>query len=275
MKSICSFLSQSLVCLSILNITTLSIGATTTEIKTAQSGNVRAELSYSYQKGENGFRRFSSIRLKIVRANETLLNELLPVKSEYDWPLIEYSPEHFQVHDLDKVQGPEVIVDLFTGGAHCCTYSLIYRYEPTQGRYTHIEHFWAHTGYKLRDLNQDGNLEFASADNSFAYKFASFAASGFPLQIWQYRQGEMLNVTRRYPKQVYGDAYQQWQWYMEARNKGYEVKGLLAAYLADKSLLNQEQDGWQRLRQTYRNSDRQEYFTELQNFLQENGYVQQ
>lgn len=121
---------------------------------------------------------------------------------------------------------------------------MIYYYEPTQGRYTHIEHFWAHTGYKLRDLNQDGNLEFTSADNSFA-------GSGFPLQIWQYRQGKMLNVTRGYPKQVFGDAYQQWQWYLEARSKGYEVKGLLAAYLADKSLVDQEQDGWQRLRQAY------------------------
>jgi hypothetical protein len=104
MKSIRSFLSQSLVCLSILNITTLSISATTTETKTAQSGNVRAELSYSYQESENGLRRYGNIRLKIVRANETLLNELLPIKSEYDWPLIQYSPEHFQVRDLDKDQ---------------------------------------------------------------------------------------------------------------------------------------------------------------------------
>lgn len=151
---------------------------------------------------------------------------------------------------------------------------MIYRYEPAQERYIHTKHYWAHTGYKLKDLNQDSQPEFVSADNSFAYKFTSFAGSGFPLQIWQYRQGKMLNVTRRYPQQVYGDAYQQWQWYTEARKQGYEVKGLLAAYMADKSLLGQAQDGWQQLWKAYRESDRQEYFTELRRFLQENGYIQ-
>lgn len=53
----------------------------------------------------------------------------------------------------------------------------------------------------------------------------------------------MIDVTRRYPQQIYSDAFKNWQYYPEARHKGYEVEGLLAAYLADKYLLDQGEDG--------------------------------
>jgi len=177
------------------------------------------------------------------------------------------------VKDLDGDKEPEVIADFFTGGAHCCTYSLIYRYEPAQNRYTSIRHDWAHTGYNLKDLDKDGLPEFNSFDNSFAYAFASFAGSGFPVQIWQYRQGKMIDVTRRYPQLIYSNAFENWQYYTEARHKGYEVKGLLAAYLADKYLLDQSQDGWRRVQQEYQDSDHTQYFSSLRNFLRETGYI--
>lgn len=51
-------------------------------------------------------------------------------------------------------------------------------------------------------------------------------------------------------------------------------RGPLAAYLADKYMLGQEQEGWERVQQAYRGSDRQQYFIELRSFLQETGYTQ-
>lgn len=245
-------------------------------VKTAQSGNVQAELSY--EKIETaGLPEIKNLRLKISRSGQTLFNQTPPV-DEYDRPVLDYGEPAedqaagFIVRDLDGDKEPEVIVDFFTGGAHCCTYSLIYRLIPGQNRYESINQGWGHVGYSLKDLDRDGRPEFESADNQFAYAFASFAGSGMPLQIWQYNRGQMSQVTRRFPKLIYADATRWWNAYTESKAQAGEVKGVLAAYLATKYLLGQQEDGWQRLQQAYRERDRQEFFRNLQKFLEEAGY---
>jgi hypothetical protein len=164
---------------------------------------------------------------------------------------------------------------LYTGGAHCCWFSKIYRFNSAQNQYASIEHFWGNGSYNLKDLDRDGRLEFESRDDRFAYAFAPYAASAYPLQIWQYREGEMEDITRDYPQLVYSDAYRLWQRYVENRNEYQEVvRATLAAYLADKYLLGQEEDGWRRVRQAYQASDRNSFFQDLRRFLQKTGYIE-
>ena len=69
-----------------------------------------------------------------------------------------------------------MLVDFYTGGAHCCFYSVIYRY--VGGRYVSSFHFWGDPSYRLVDLNRDGRPDFRSADDRFAYAFSCFACSG-------------------------------------------------------------------------------------------------
>lgn len=248
------------------------------EVKTAESGQVKAQISY--QPGANG--TYKNQRLKIIRAGQTVLDTALPVESEYDRPLFKDGndgfPAGFQVQNIDKVSEPEIITDFYTGGAHCCIYSLIYGYKPDKKQYSQIKHFWGNGGYSFRDLDQDGTPEFYSRDDRFAYAFTSYAASAYPLQVWQYRDGKMLDVTRQYPRQIYDNAYQLWKLFEEQRKAGIDpqglnVKGILAAYLGDKYLLGQGEDGWKRVRQVYKLSNREQYFRDLQKFLQENGYT--
>lgn len=263
--------SQSLIWLGIVSLSVLATKPATAETKTAVSGNVRVEISYEQPEEY----QFKNVRVKIIRAGQILLDRQMPQESEYDRPVASIADENaLPVVDLDGDKEPEIIADFYTGGAHCCTYSLIYRYNSAQNSYTSIRHDWGNVGYRLKDLNQDGLPEFDSLDDRFAYAFSSYAGSGFPLQIWQYRQGEMANVTRRYPQLIKNHAYQVWQGYTQARKEDYEVKGFLTAYLADKYLLGQGQDGWQRVEQAYRESDRAQYFSELRRFLRETGYVQ-
>lgn len=231
------------------------------ETRTAQLGNVRVEISYQ---GGDFCVTDARARIRIIRGGQTLLNQPTQVECRLS---------EVRVRDLDGNREPEVLVNFFTGGAHCCTISRIYRYDPNQRRYRSIDTSWGHTGYKLEDLDRDGVPEFNSADNRFAYKFSSFAGSGFPIQIWQYRQGRMIDVTRRYPNLVRRDANNWWQRYIESRNQGYESKGSLAAYLADKYLIGEEKDGWERVQQAYKESDRQQFFSELRSFLRETGYI--
>lgn len=274
-----SGMRQGLVWLGILGVALAPVSAATATTKTAQAGNVKAELSY--QKANTEFTQFNDLRLRITRAGKTLLNQPLP-DSEGNWPFValetdwarENAQDTFQVRDLDGNREPEVLIDLFTGGAHCCTYSLIYRYNPKTQTYSSDRYEWGNGGYELKDLDRDGIPEFRGRNDTFAYAFGSYAASGYPLQIWQYRQGKMVDVTRQHPKLIYNDAFYWWQTFQERKNDSVEYgKGPLAAYLANKYLLGQGQDGWRRVQQAYKGPDRQQYFTDLRRFLRETGYI--
>lgn len=241
-------------------------------VEVSQAGKVRAELHYQRDSAKSSLFGYQDVRLKLFR-NGQLYLEQRPTVIQGENGSYVAAPVDLKVQDLNGDQEPEVRLDYYTGGAHCCTYSAIYRYNPQKGNYYYTRHSWGNSGYRLQDLNQDGQPEFRSQDDAFAYAFASYAASGRPIQIWEYRQGKMIDVTRRHPKLIYADAYHYWQTYLEARKQNYETKGMLAAYLADKYLLGQEQDGWRRIQQAYQGSDRQQFFTDLRRFLQENGYA--
>ncbi|NJM85266.1 MAG: hypothetical protein HC873_17645 [Leptolyngbyaceae cyanobacterium SL_1_1] len=192
--------------------------------------------------------------------------------------------------DLDGNLEPEIRLEIYSGGAHCCFSTLIYGYEAEGDSYRLTEHFWGNGGYQLQDLDGDGAPEFLSRDDRFAYAFASYAASRYPVQFWRYQDGVMVEVTRDFPEQIYSDAYAHWQEYERLRRgevfeqpyssaddyayADYE-RAILAAYLADKYLLNQAEDGWQRVRQVYQRSDRNDFFDELRDFFQQSGYARE
>lgn len=255
----------------------LPVKADSAKTKVAEAGSIRAEISWQTAQ-KDGYAQYDRVQLQIRRDGKTLLDAPVNRESEYDIPLIALAgPElneaqEFQVVDLDRDREPEVIVNLFTGGAHCCTYSLIYRYDADTQGYVSQRFDWQHSGYSLVDLDKDGVPEFQTVDNRFAYRFASFAASGMPALIYQYQAGELVDVTRRFPKVIYSNATQMWSFFEDARKGDGEMKGALAAYVADKCLLGQGRDGWQRVQQAYRMDDRQAFFSDLKTFLQESGY---
>ncbi len=246
--------------------------------KTAQQGSVKAELLYE-KVLVDGIPQTRNVRLKIQRSGQSAFDQALKI-SEYDRPLIELlgndkDDRGFIVQDLNNDNDPEVIADIFTGGAHCCRYSLIYQYDRDQNQYVETRAYWGNMSYRLRDLDRDGKTEFYSADDRFAYAFASYAASVFPVQILRLETGKMVDVTRQYPKEIYSNAYEMWQLYQRVKaEEGVEVKGILAAYLADKYLLGQQADGWEQLESVYQESDRAEFFGSLRKFLKETGYSQ-
>ncbi|MDZ8050014.1 MAG: hypothetical protein RMX68_030900 [Aulosira sp. ZfuVER01] len=272
MSSIRCLCKYSLIGLALVSTAVVLNQTATAETITGKSGNVQAEISYDKPQEY----QYKNVRLQITRSGQRVLDQKLPQDSEYDRPigdLLEAPDNKLPVLDLDGNKEPEVIADFFTGGAHCCTYSLIYRYDSKSKQYKKIRHEWGNGGYRLRDLDKDGLPEFDSRDDRFAYAFSSYAASGYPLQIWQYRQGKMVDVTRRYPKLIANNATELWQTYNQARQQGDDGKGFLSAYLADKYMLGQEQDGWQRVQQAYKKSDHSQFFAELRKFLRETGYV--
>lgn len=257
----------------------LAISREEVEARVAESGRVRAELSFREVESQ-----YSDLRLKIFR-RDTLALDRRP-RSDCGGSICAERPasdEPVHVRDLDRDGEPEVLLDLYSGGAHCCTFTFLYRYVPDRG-YVKLVHFWGNVGYRIGDLDRDGRPEFVSSDDRFAYVLTSYAAWVNPVQVWRYETGALVDVTRRYPGFVRRDASRLWRAYLATRRKREDVRGILGAYLAEKVLLGEARDGWRRLREAVRRGDLSRpkvagapsgnaYLKALRKLLIENGYV--
>jgi hypothetical protein len=195
---------------------------------------VRANVSF-----EKRGPMFTKVRLTITRDGVTWRSALLGTAY--------FTRPKVSVRDLDADGELEAWVDTYTGGAHCCDQSRFFRYLPSQGAYGRTFHDWSHAGYRLKNLDRQGAVELVSGDARFAYVFTSFAGSPFPIQIWEFDDGRLRDVTRLFPAQVEADAERLWRLYLRYRG-GDDVRGILAAWLADQYLLDREADGWAALR---------------------------
>jgi len=185
-----------------------------------------------------GFRRattngpvpFSDLRLAISRDGRRLTAG--PVRSAFCrtlcWPALVPGVPPLRVVDLERNGSPDVVLNLYSGGAHCCYIAQVYRYAA--GRYVRVEHDFGDPGATFERLGR--RFVFFSADDRFAYRFEPFAFSAFPLQIWTFAHGRFADITRGYPRLVAVDAHQQWLSFVANDPQGTGL-GFLAAWAAD------------------------------------------
>jgi len=137
-----------------------------------------------------------------------------------------------RVADLDGDGPPDVLLDLFTGGAHCCVESELVAL-TADGAVRRFERDWGDGGYRLEDLDGDGLAEFVSADDRFAYAFTAYAFSALPVQILSFRGDRFTDVTASYPARVRADAHRWRRAYRRAKADAYP-QGVLSAWAADR-----------------------------------------
>jgi hypothetical protein len=142
---------------------TAAAAALVPRTETSVSGRVRAELSYLFDPNQP---RFSDVRLRILRDDLVVLDQAVAASC----PSCLAVPAGFgetpsiRAADLDADGEPEVLLDLYSGGAHCCFSTRFFRYaEPT---YSPVEHDWGNAFDRLRDLEPDGRPELAGGDTS-------------------------------------------------------------------------------------------------------------
>jgi len=249
----------------------------------AASGNTKALLYYTKTQTSYGLPEFKNIRLLILRAGTVSYEGGVPRYPHNNfsvWPAGFSAHNSMKFRDLNGDGEPELLLDLYWGGAHCCYWTDIYRYHPTSATYTSAPHFWGDLFYRVRDLDHDPHtLEFVSGDDRFAYAFTSFADSSFPIALWRYADGSLVDITRRFPALIAQDAARQWRGYVSyLHSRG--VRGMLGAWAADECLLNRCAAGLARLQSLgargltgpYDSGAADRFLTDLRAFLHKQGY---
>jgi hypothetical protein len=232
-----------LVSLAVLLIAFAAPAQASATTETASSGQVSA--TFTYAKTADG--NFKNLHLSIQRGGVVARDQA--VESEdcgaYCWPgSAGLDSSSLTVRDLDGDAEPEVVLALYTGGAHCCVVVQVFALNSAAGAaptYAVAEHNFGDAGYELTDIEGDGTPEFQSADYRFAYSLASYAGSGMPVQIWRYRAGALVDVTREYPALIRADSKDHWKTYRKyiRKTSPYNDPGLgaLAAWAGNEYLL--------------------------------------
>lgn len=130
---------------------------------------------------------------------------------------------------------PDVVIGLYSGGAHCCFIDQVYRLNPKTNQFVKIEHDFADSGAQILDLNGHNSYEFLSADARISNAgFTDFADSPAPLQIFSVQNNAFRDITRTYPARLKADAAR----WMKAFHHHYgNGRGLIAAWAADEDRL--------------------------------------
>ena len=253
-----------------------SVALATTQ--SASAGNVSASFSF-----QGSGITYTQLHLTIMRGGQALYNGAVRSSfcaSPYCIPL-GTGPHQSSVHVVELQPGePSVVLDLFTGGAHCCEVEQVYSFDAGTMSYVKTERNFGNAGDVLKDLGHNGRFEFVGADDAFFYAFTSYAASGAPIQIWSFRVNRFVNVTRQYPSQIKHDAAIWWRLFTKHYSDG---EGLIAAWAADEDLLGQAGLVKSRLATEARQNhlrggpsgmpSGQKFVSALQKFLRKFGYV--
>jgi subtilisin-like proprotein convertase family protein len=211
---------------------TLDVSRDVPDSLSAQGKAVKATLTFT----ERDF-LYERLRVTVVRAGRKALD--VPIQRiGCGGACIGSRPVDIRVRDLDGGE-PEVLLDLFTGGAHCCSVTLILRWDAATQRYRSTVGYWGNYGRRLVDLDGDGLPEFVASDERFVYTFTAYVFSAAPIQIWSYRAGKFRDVTRRYPKEIEKHAASLGRWFLRRTKpeKDTDLRSYVAAYVADQYLL--------------------------------------
>jgi hypothetical protein len=138
-----------------------------------------------------------------------------------------------QVRDLDSDGQPEVLLGVFSGGAHCCFVDQVFSFDPGTMTYVKIEHNFLDSDPSIQRL--DGHDEFVGDDARVAEaSFTDYADSGAPLAIWRLEGRRFVTVTTQFPARIKADAATWLRLFNHHLSNGV---GLIAAWAADEDLL--------------------------------------
>ena len=246
----------------------LAVLPATARAEVIEAGDSKVSAAVAFEQGadEHSWR---DLALTVRREGTAVLERALDVRG-CEAPYCK--PAGVAVRDLDADGEAEILVDVFTGGMHCCLVTELLTWDGSA--YRSRFHDWLDAGYTIADLDGDGRPELKSVDARFRYEFASFAGSAFPVQVWQVDAGRFEDVTAGFPALVRKDAARWLRIYRGRRGKPHrEWQGALAAWAADQERLGGRKRVNREMRLALKHNwvDRR-YLKALDRFLVATGY---
>jgi hypothetical protein len=104
--------------------------------------------------------------------------------------------------DLNADGYPDLVVETFSGGAHCCFGTQVFSLRPS-GAALILQKPESNAGGYFEDPDADGVFEFITYDDSFAYQYCPYAAGVTVKVVMAYDSGQdrYLPASPRYPEQ--------------------------------------------------------------------------
>jgi hypothetical protein len=219
-----------------LNCFMLDVSRNVTQTLVAHAGTLTATVTYTERN-----LLYEQLRLRVTRAGRAAVDA--PIQRLGCPDCANDRPSAVKLRDLDGGE-PEVLVDLYSGGAHCCLFTLILRWDAPAQRYRPTLGYWGNYGSRLADLDGDGRPEFSAFDERFVYEFTAYVFSSAPIRIWSYREGKLVDVTRSFPALIEKSAATNLGYYLKGRgDPNTDVRSYVAAYVADQYLLGNPAEG--------------------------------
>jgi hypothetical protein len=208
--------------------------------QTTTSGNVTATFSYTV-KTSHSFPSYSHEHLTIVRGGTTAYDAAVndPFCDSLCFPGDPATTgQSAQIVDINNSGEPNVVLTLYSGGAHCCLIAQVFTYAPAAQTYVLARRNFADPGFSLKKIGPSGTYLFVSADPRFEYEYTSYAQSVDPIQMFDFTGGAFNDVTKSYPSLIRKDAAQWWKLFKQHMKTG--GTGVLAAWAADEERLSND-----------------------------------
>jgi len=271
-----------------LAVAALLVAAAPAAAKTETASGGAVTATFSFEEGGDG-PGFRNLRIAVDRGGQRMVDE--EIQKDCSFCLVapagggsDDSKSVF-VLDLEADSEPEVLVNLFTGGANCCFYSLVWRFDGV--RYQRHRLFpMGSFAFDAQNIDKSGPLELITQDYRFAYKYGSNVDTPRPVRILRFRAGRLVDVTRSFRNYPKNEAARLYRFYLRLRReKNVNVRGIMAAYLANEYRAGRGRIGWRRVVAAYRRGDFRRkfdgdfgkfgraYIFDLRRFLARTGYI--
>ena len=214
-----------------------------------QSGAVDVSAQQKRRINEDGSNVLQPVA--VVRVSGIEVGRLVGAEKWGSWP-----DAVVQIAEMDRENPyPEVLLSSFTGGMHCCKQIQVLTSDRS-GKIWHEVTLGPFDGGPSPAKDQLGNGRFliVDVDNRFLYRFAPYAFSWAPARIWQLQGDDFVDVSDRPEfKPLHRRKLQRMASWFKEKRPGFQ-NGFLAGYVANKALVGELYDGWDRMIQRYDSS---------------------
>jgi len=184
----------------------------------------------------------------VVRVNGIEVGRLVGAEKLGGWPAAVV-----QIAEMDPGNPyPEVLLSSFTGGTHCCNQIQVLTSDRSGENWLEVK-FGQFDGGPSPAKDPLGNSRFliVDVDNRFLYRFDCYACSKAPARVWELQGDAFVDVSHRPDfKPIHRRNLQRMAEWFQQKSPGFH-NGFLAGYVANKALVGELYDGWDRMIQRY------------------------